>query len=70
MTGCLRSSGYPPEYLAHLHALYGNGNMVELRRLGHYTRRALAASELHDYSQVIREGVPGVEHGSVDIIEP
>lgn len=53
-------SGYLPEYLDHLGALAGEGDLASRRQAGHYTARARATPDAADYSRAIREGVPGI----------
>ena len=56
----LLASGYLPEYLYKMQALQGADAIEEYRRRGYYSDRAKANPDIGRYSQVIREGVPGI----------
>ena len=56
----LLASGYLPEYLYKVQALEGARTIEQYRRLGRYTDRARANPDLSQYSQVVRQGVPGI----------
>jgi len=53
-------SGYLPEYVFKLDALAGADSAQEYRHAGHYTQRALRSRNTANFSQDIRQGVPGI----------
>ena len=56
----LLASGYLPEYLYKVGALQGADSIEEYRQLARYTDRARGCTDLRQYSQVIRDNVPGI----------
>jgi len=56
----LLASGYLPEYLFELNALVGASSVQDYRMAGNYTERAKNAANSNDFSQAIRQGIPGI----------
>lgn len=54
-------TGYLPSYLQDLNALQPGHDLTQLRQAGRFTDRALQADQAQDFSQRIRQGVPGWE---------
>jgi hypothetical protein len=59
----LLASGYLPEYLHGVGGLASDAPLAQLRAAGRITERAKAADADPDFSQAIRQGVPGMEPG-------
>lgn len=61
----LLASGYFPGYVHDLGALVPGYDLATLQQAGRITDRALAADAGQDFSQAIRQGVPGMQTGAI-----
>lgn len=55
----LLASGYLPQYLRDIHGLAARGELAGITAAGRITERAHAADGRADFSQAIRQGLPG-----------